>query len=59
MYSLRTLHTDEQGLREPARIYRQQLFVHTECRMEDLPGAMDDSDELPEIVKDIRVVDTT
>ena len=38
---------------QPARTYVQQLCVDTGCSFEDLPGAMDDRDELRERVSEI------
>ena len=42
MYSCRSLHTDGQDFED----YQQQLCTDTGCSLEDLPGAMDDRDEL-------------
>ena len=42
----------------PARTYIQQLFVDTGCSLEDLPKAMNDREEWPERVWDIRASGT-
>ena len=43
----------------PARTYIQQLCADTGCRLDDLPGTMDDRDELRERVREIRAGGTT
>ena len=43
----------------PARIYIQQLCEDTECSLEDLPEAMNDSEKWRERVRDIRATSTT
>ena len=45
--------------RRPARTYRQQLCPDTGCSLEDLPGAMDDTDRWRERVREIRAGGTT
>ena len=39
--------------RRPARTYIRQLRAYTGCSLEDLPGAMDDRDELRERVREM------
>ena len=43
----------------PARTYIQQLCEDTRCSPEDLPEAMNDREKWREMVRDIRVGDTT
>ena len=43
----------------PARTYIQQLYEHTGCCPEDLPGVMNDWDKWRERVRDIRATSTT
>ena len=43
----------------PARTYIQQLCANTECRLEDLPGAMDNRDGWWERVREICAGSTT